>query len=96
MKKKNKLIINIQNKRATYLKGIIDDFIGLDKQNETLQNCFSFVNNKFNKEDFIKLLNEEEKDLITDNIDNWFSSLTLIDLFYGFISNIEYQNKLNK
>lgn len=96
MKKKDKIIINIQNKRATYLKGIIDDFIGSNKQIETIQNCFSFVNNKFNKEDFIKILNQEEKDLITDNIDNWFSSLTSIDLFYGFISTIEYQNKLTK
>jgi hypothetical protein len=94
MKIKDKLNKVIQNKRAEYLKSIIDDFIEFDLENKNMQNCFSFVNNKFNKEDFINLLNQEEKEFIGDNVDNWFSSLTSIDLFKVFITNIEYHNKI--
>jgi hypothetical protein len=94
MKIKDKLNKVIQNKRAVYLKSIIDDFIESELENKNMQNCFSFVNNKFNKEDFINLLNQEEKEFIGDNVDNWFSSLTSIDLFKVFITNIEYHNKI--
>ena len=94
MKIKDKLNKVIQNKRAEYLKSIIDDFIESELENKNMQNCFSFVNNKFNKEDFINLLNQEEKEFIGDNVDNWFSSLTSIDLFKVFITNIEYHNKI--
>ena len=94
MKIKDKLNKVIQNKRAVYLKSIIDDFIESELENKNMQNCFSFVNNKFNKEDFINLLNQEEKEFIGDNVDNWFSTLTSIDLFKVFITNIEYHNKI--
>ena len=94
MKNKDKLNKVIQNKRAVYLKSIIDDFIESELENKNMQNCFSFVNNKFNKVDFINLLNQEEKEFIGDNVDNWFSSLTSIDLFKVFITNIEYHNKI--
>lgn len=94
MKIKDKLNKVIQNKRAVYLKSIIDDFIESELENKNMQNCFSFVNNKFNKVDFINLLNQEEKEFIGDNVDNWFSSLTSIDLFKVFITNIEYHNKI--
>ncbi len=94
MKIKDKLNKVIQNKRAEYLKSIIDDFKESELENKNMQNCFSFVNNKFNKEDFINLLNQEEKEFIGDNVDNWFSSLTSIDLFKVFITNIEYHNKI--
>lgn len=93
MKKNDKLNKLIQNKRAIYLKSIIDDFIESELENKDLQSCFSFVNNKFNQQDFANMLNQEEKGFIAKNIDNWFSCLTSIDLFNGFISNIEYQNK---
>ena len=94
MKIKDKLNKVIQNKRAEYLKSIIDDFIESELENKNMQNCFSFVNNKFNKEDFMNLLNQEEKEFIGDNVDNWFSSLTSIDLFKVFITNIEYHKKI--
>jgi hypothetical protein len=94
MKIKDKLNKVIQNKRAEYLKSIIDDFIESELENKNMQNCFSFVNNKFNKEDFMNLLNQAEKEFIGDNVDNWFSSLTSIDLFKVFITNIEYHKKI--
>ena len=94
MKIKDNLNKVIQNKRAVYLKSIIDDFIESELENKNMQNSFSFVNKKFNKEDFINLLNQEEKEFIGNNLDNWFSSLTSIDLFKVFITNIEYHNKI--
>ena len=71
-KKSDKLNKFIQNKRSIYLKSIIDDYIESELENKNLQNCFSFVNNKFNQQDFVNILNQEEKEFIGNNIDNWF------------------------
>ena len=85
---KDKLTQKLRKNIKGYVLNIIDEFCYSGKK-QTVENCYKYTSEmvEATKEDFIKTLSKEEKELIENNSDNWFDILKSIDIFRAYLIN---------
>ena len=82
----------IQKKRTLYIDGLIKYFTDTTKD-ITIKNCYNYVKENFNNDDFLRTLSSEEREIVALNVEKWKQSLKTIRAFKIFLKNNEINIK---